>query len=144
MSSSPRDRGRNEATIRAVERVYDTAWNVGDARFLVAIFAQEAVVVNPLGEMASGRAEIERVIGEFLSGPARGSKHTSVVSRVQFVTDDVAVVDGEATLEWLAGPNGATAQPLVHRFTDVLIKKHGTWFIAHVRAYVLMTALSGH
>jgi uncharacterized protein (TIGR02246 family) len=134
MSSSPRDRGRNEATIRAVERVYDTAWNVGDVRSLVAIFAQEAVVVNPLGEMASGRAEIERVIGEFLS----------VVSRVQFVTDDVAVVDGEATLEWLAGPNGATAQPLVHRFTDVLIKKHGTWFIAHVRAYVLMTALSGH
>ena len=139
-TSTPEDHARDEAAIRALEAAYDASWNAGDVRSLVAAFAPEAVVVNPLGQVARGQAEIERVMHAFLSGPARGSTHNSTVFRVEFVTDDVAVVDGEATLERLAGPDGAPSPPLVHRFTDVVVRQDDAWLLAQVRAYVLMPA----
>lgn len=128
----------DETAIRTLEKAYDDAWSAGDIRALVASFSPEAVVVNPFGEIARGRAQIEHVLREFLDGPARGSRHTSIVSKVEFVTDNVAIVDGEATLDGLPS-SGEPKPPLVHRFTDILVKRDGTWFITQVRAYVFMT-----
>ena len=136
-TAGPRDRARDEAAVRGVERAYDAAWNSGDITALVALFATDAVLMNPRGEIARGRAEIERVMRRFLGGAARKSSHTSVVSDVHLLTDDVAIVDGEATLEGLVGPDGASCPPLVHQFTDVIARTDGTWSIAHVRAYVV-------
>ncbi len=141
---SPSNSGRDEAAIRALEAAYDAAWDAGDVDGLVACFAPDAVVVNPLGEVAHGRGGIGQALGAFLAGPARGSRHTSALGRVTFVTDDVAVVDGEATLTGLAALAGGIAPPLTHRFTDVVVKRDGAWLLAHVRAYVLMAAPPDH
>ena len=54
------------------------------------------------------------------------------------MTDDVALADGEAVIEGLRDQSGAVIPPVVHRFTDVMIKRDGRWHIAQVRAYVLM------
>ena len=127
------DQAGDEAAVRALEAAYDTAWQGGDIEALVACLAEDAVVINPHGTIAKGRPEIRRVLGEFLSGPARGSRHPSVVSRVEFVTEDVAIVDGETTLDDPAAPSLSTASSLTHRFTDVAVRKNGAWAIAHVR-----------
>jgi uncharacterized protein (TIGR02246 family) len=132
-------RERDDAAIRAVEEAYDTAWSAGDASALAALFSADAVVVNPLGKVARGRTDIQRVLGEFLRGPARGSRHSSMVTAVQFVTENVAVVDGEARLE--RARCEAPQPSVVHRFTDVLVKQGGTWLIAQVRGYVFTTAI---
>jgi hypothetical protein len=59
-------------------------------------------------------------------------RHTSRAVRVSFVSPDVAVVDGEASV------NGAAALgSLNHRFTDILVRQDKCWKIAHVRAYDL-------
>jgi hypothetical protein len=55
-----------------------------------------------------------------------------MVASVRFVVDDVAIVDGEATLAGLPD----SSAPFVHQFTDVVIGVDGDWAIAHVRAYV--------
>ena len=57
---------------------------------------------------------------------------------MRFVSDDVALADGEAVIEGLRGPDGGVMPPLVHRFTDVLVRQDGSWRIAQVRAYVFM------
>ena len=119
--------------VLAVEAAYDAAWSAGDEEALARCFAHDAVLVNPHGEVAVGIAVIRERLGAFLRGAARGSRHASRAARVSFVTADVAVVDGEARLE-LAAPAGA----LVHRFTDVLVRRDGRWLIAHVRAYGLV------
>jgi len=131
MAQSSPDRARDDAAIRAVEAAYDLAWDNGDIVALVACLTEDAVVVNPRGELARGHAEIMSVLGEFLNGPAKGSKHQSVVSRVDFITEDVAIVDGEARIENIARYDGT----LVHHFTDVMVRRNGGWVIAHVRAY---------
>ena len=137
-AAGPRRHARDEAAIRGLEQAYDTAWNAGDLRALVSLFANDAVLINPRGQIARGRAEIEQVMRRFLGGSARESTHTTVVAEVNFLTDDVALVDGEATLEGVTGPDGESEPPLLHRFTDVMIRAEGIWSIAHVRAYVFM------
>jgi uncharacterized protein (TIGR02246 family) len=131
-SSSP---AADEAAVRAVEAAYDAAWQAGDLDGLLACLSEDAVLINPRGEMARGHTEIRRELESVLRGPAAGSKHTSVISGVEFLTPDVAIVDGEARIE---GP--AQEQPeqprytLAHRFTDILVRKDQAWAIEHIRA----------
>lgn len=126
-----------EAAVLAVEAAYDRAWQAGDLDALIACVAEDAVLVSPRGELARGRAEIRRLLGAFLSGPARGTTHTTRIERVGFVTEDVAIVDGSAEIASSDG-SGSPQATIVHRFTDVLRRDDGRWAIAHVRAYVLL------
>ena len=101
---------------------------------MVAAFTPEAVIINPLGQPARGRAEIERVLGVFLEGPA--AYEHSVAGGVRDAGTSPSSMG--KPLERAAGPEGALTPLLVHRFTDVAVKQDGTWLLAHVRAYVLM------
>lgn len=121
-----------ETEVRLLETAYDEAWRAGDVPALVACFTPDAVIVSPRGEVARGHDDIGRLLGDFLATEASESGHHSEVVRVEFVTHDVAVVDGEARLTTLTHGSG---EPLVHGFTDVLVRDHGRWAIAHVRAY---------
>jgi len=94
----------------------------------------DAMVVNPRGEVARGKAEIKAHLGAFLKGPAHGSIHKSRIIRIEFLTPDDAVVDGEDSI---STPGLPEARPLTHRFTDIFVNDQGTWRIAHVRAYFL-------
>jgi uncharacterized protein (TIGR02246 family) len=133
MAAGESNRERDEAHVHHVEETYDRAWREGDVDALVACFTEDAVLMNPRGEVARGRDEIRRALGDFLAGPAKGSKHSSEVVRLEFITDDVAIVDGEATVEDVALDDERST--VRHRFTDVLVRQGETWFIAHVRAY---------
>ena len=67
----------------------------GDVARLLACLTDDAVLVNPRGETARGHTEIKRELGALLDGRGRGSKHVSSISRVAFVTPDVAVAIDE-------------------------------------------------
>lgn len=123
---------RDEEAIRKVEAAYDQAWRNGDVENVVACLTKDALLVNPRGEVASGHDEIRNLLSEFLSGPAKGSKHTSRITRIVFITNDVAVVDGEAVIE---GMDSVESSTLTHRFTDILVRTEGGWLISQVRAY---------
>ena len=121
-----------EVLVRAVEDTYDRAWCDGDLDALLECFSRDAVLVNPRGEVTVGYDAIQLALLAFLAGEAKGSRHHSRIDRVTFVREDVAVVDGEATLT-LQGPGGNFNHP----FTDVIVRNgEGRWVIQHVRAYV--------
>lgn len=125
---------RDEEGVREVERAYDRAWAAADVDGLVGFFTQDAVVVNPRGEVARGVAQIRDALAGFLGGPARGSLHVGRILRIEFVTEDIAVVDGEATIHVPGSPSETS---ITHLFTDVLARSRGAWRIAHVRAYAV-------
>lgn len=123
----------NEEAVLKVEAAYDQAWQVGDVEGIVACLTKNAVLISPRGEVACGHQEIRNLIGDFLGGPAKGSTHTGRIIRVNFVTDDVAVLDGEALIE---GVEFADVSSLAHHmFTDILVRSGDVWFIAQIRAY---------
>jgi uncharacterized protein (TIGR02246 family) len=134
---TPNDRASDEAAIRAIESAYDSAWNAGDITSILQLCTEDVVVIDPSGGTSVGRDGMERSLASLFSGVGKGSTHTSEIMGVHFVTDDVALVDGEAFIEGFKTADGGTA-PLRHRFTDVVVNgKHG-WLIAQVRAYVFM------
>ncbi len=134
----PDRRSLDEAAICALEAAYDAAWNAADLQALTAPFTPDATIIDPFGGVSSGRAEIERLLWTLLAGAGRGSTHAGEIRDVRFVTDDVALADGEAVIEGLRKPDGSSMPPIVHRFTDILVRGDGGWRIAQVRAYVLM------
>jgi uncharacterized protein (TIGR02246 family) len=127
------DHPDDDAAIRAIEEAYDAAWSRGDAAALVSSFAPDAVVVNPRGQVADGKAAFEQIMAGLFASAFRGSTHTGRITRIRYPTDDVAIVDGEATLR---GPELA----VVHPFTDLLVRRDGRWWICDVRAYGFLPA----
>lgn len=132
------ERSRAEATIRAAEAAYDRAWDAGDVDALVRPFVAEATLIDPFGNVVTGGEGIRRSLGGLLAGRARGSTHAGTILGVRFVTQDVALADGEAVIEGLTGPGGEALPALTHRFTDVFVLRDGSWRISQIRAYVLM------
>lgn len=128
-----------EAAVREVEAAYDRAWRAGDVGALTSCLTEDVVVVTPRDEVVVGREDVETFFTAFLDGPARESEHTSRISRVSFITDDVAIVDGEAVIEGLQEGEFGAAR-VAHRFTDVLRRRGDGWAIAHVRAYAMSTS----
>lgn len=136
MGTSPAEldeRSRMEAEIRAVEKAYDEAWQAADIERLLLCLEADAVLVNPYGERSRGQVEIRQELTRVLHGVARGSLHTSLISSIELITPDVAIVDGEASVRILGEPEGSTV--LHHSFTDLLVRRDGRWLIAHIRAY---------
>ncbi len=131
-------RADDEAAIRSLEAAYDAAWNAADLPALTAPFTPDAMIVDPFGGVSFGRAAIARLLAPLLAGSGRGSTHASTIHGVSFVSDDVALADGEAVIEGLHDAEGNVMPTVVHRFTDVLVAQGGGWRIAQVRAYVFM------
>jgi uncharacterized protein (TIGR02246 family) len=121
------------AEVRAVEAAYDDAWSAGDLDHILNCLAADVVMMNPRGEVAVGKDQARTVLSAFLSGEAQGTEHRSNINRVSFLGEDVAVVDGVATIT-----RGAGTVLVRHPFTDVLARSSDGWRIAHVRAYTLM------
>jgi uncharacterized protein (TIGR02246 family) len=124
----------DEAAVRAVEAEYDRAWNTADILSIMRLVTDDVVVTNPSGETSVGREAMRRSLVALFEGAAKGSVHTSDILSVYFVTDDVALVDGAATIDGF----GASGSPLKHYYTDVLLQHDDGWRIAQVRAYTFM------
>ncbi len=123
----------DEGDVLALERAYDEAWTAGDPARLLSCFAPDAVIITPYGDVLSGLPAISEGLRAVMAQPSR-TTHASRINAVHFVTADVAVVDGRAVLD--GGEQASTdEQPLLHSFTDVVVKRDGVWLIAHVRAY---------
>ncbi|MCW4040090.1 MAG: SgcJ/EcaC family oxidoreductase [Candidatus Bathyarchaeota archaeon] len=136
MFETPINRLNDEAAIRKLGEAYDVAWNRGDVQALISSFTPDAIVVNPRGEVTTGKMEFKQSISNLLSGSFKRSTHKSKILRIHFLKNDVAVVDGEATLTLLKPLEGNSK--LTHHYTDVMIKEGNRWLIADTRAYVFM------
>jgi uncharacterized protein (TIGR02246 family) len=125
------DRQLDEAGIRNTEAAYDVAWRQGDIEGILVCFTEDALLISPRGDVAKGKDQLRSLFSSFLQHEARDTKHTSRISRISFVTDDVAVVDGEAFIEGSVSLSDAVKQ---HSFTDILVRTEKGWLISQIRA----------
>lgn len=126
------NRQLSEEIIRKTEASYDQAWKHGDIEGIMSCFTDDAILISPRGDVAIGAEKIRNLLFNFLESEAQNTIHTSRINRISFVTDDVAVVDGEAFIE---GTKNLSDLVKHHNFTDILVRKGETWLIAHIRAY---------
>ncbi|HSC52817.1 MAG TPA: SgcJ/EcaC family oxidoreductase [Phnomibacter sp.] len=124
----------DEQLIRKTEASYDSAWQQGNIEGLLACFTDDAILISPRGDEAFGKDQIRDLFTGFLSHEARNTKHTSSITRISFISNDVAIVDGEAFID---GKENLSTAVKHHRFVDVLIRKGDIWLIAQIRAFAI-------
>ena len=120
--------------VRETEAAYDQAWQQGDIEGIMVCFTDDAVLISPRGDVAIGKEEVRNLLSKFIGGEAKGTKHTSRITRISYVTENVAVVDGEAFIE---GSESLSNSVKHHRFTDILVRSENVWRISHIRAHAI-------
>lgn len=115
----------------AVKKTIDTfvaAWNKHDSQAMAAVWAEDGDLINPFGEVAKGRAEVERVLQKEHTGPMKDTSFAAAVDAIRFVKPDVAVVDWKTSLDRMRSPDGALLGTHVQRVTVVLKQDKGKWW----------------
>jgi uncharacterized protein (TIGR02246 family) len=85
--------GKDDAAVMKVHDDLAASWNKNDYKAMAALFADDASLINPLGRIAKGRAQIEKLYADEQTGPFKGSHFSSdCTSGVQFAKPDVAIV----------------------------------------------------
>jgi uncharacterized protein (TIGR02246 family) len=110
------------------------AWNTADAEMWANEYGPHGELVNILGGIMSNRVAIRDRHAEILAGPFKGSHFESTVRRIQFLGEDVAIVDTDIRVtQFHALPPGAVATSpgvLLTRMKHVYQRHEGVWRIA--------------
>ena len=116
----------DEATIRKAVESYVAAFNQGDAKALAAMWSPEAVYTNPLsGEQVVGREAIEKQFAGIFAA-TQGAKLEAKTDSIAFVSPNVAVEQGTATV---IRPDQA---PEESEYTAVYVQREGQWLLDRV------------
>jgi uncharacterized protein (TIGR02246 family) len=126
------DQAAEEAAIR--QNILDgiPAWDKGDANAYAARYTPDADQIIVGRRTSTGRTEIERAVGEELSGPYRGTTLTIDRISIRFLGPDTAIVDLRGQL---AGVQSGAAPTLPLEGVIVSVKHEGKWAIAGHRVW---------
>ena len=109
------------------------AWTAKDAAAYAAVYSEDVVFIGPSSGILSGRDAVRQQHAFLFSGPFAGSTQTITVTRVQFLTGTIAIVDQNVALTGYAFLPGALrpTEPGVVRTVVrwVIEKRGGTWEI---------------
>jgi uncharacterized protein (TIGR02246 family) len=118
-----------EKPIRDLVDAFAKAYSAPDLKALATYFTDEANVIDSAGETTRGKPAImDMYASSFEENPRLHLE--SKVQEIQFVTADVARVEGQTRLSTDAGD--ATE---FTRVSSLLVKRDGKWLVAEIREY---------
>ncbi|MEX2168965.1 MAG: SgcJ/EcaC family oxidoreductase [Pirellulales bacterium] len=116
----------DEAAIRASVEKYVESYNRRDSKSMAAMWSPEAVYTNPqTGEGIVGQEAIAKQFDYEFAG-AEDAKLVVVVDSIEFVSPNVAIEKGSATVSYSEFPPEETTYTVVH------VKREGKWLIDRV------------
>lgn len=128
---SPRD----EESIQHRNQEFAAAWNRHDTHAMSVIFAEDGDLINPFGQQAQSRAEIEKLVTGEHAGPLKTSQLSMKQERVRLLAPDVAVVDSSYAITGAKSPSGKEVSIQGH-LTQVFRKQGETWSVVAARPMV--------
>ena len=114
------------AVLAVIQAVY-TAWEANDADEFVAVYLDDATVVQP-GVFKKNRQEIRTTMAAGFGGPLKGSRVIDTPQDVRFVNDETAIVVSEGGILF-PGETTCPSDRLV-RATWVVTQRDGHWLVA--------------
>lgn len=119
----------DEAEIRAVAMRQGETWSRHDAKAYAALFADDCDVINVLGWLWKGRAELERKLTAAFAYVFRDSQLTITEVQVRFLSPAIALAHARWTMTGAKTPPGVP-EPRMGIQTLVFTKTTGQWLIA--------------
>jgi len=125
---------KDQAAIKDVVNGLAKAFNNADPKAAAAFFAQDAVLIDPMGNKAVGRDDAEQLLGQNLNGFLKDSNTTFTNIEVKMVKPDVAYLDMDHQVTKTKAVEGQAgkAPPRIH-VTSLLVKQGGKWLIEEAR-----------
>jgi uncharacterized protein (TIGR02246 family) len=108
------------------------AFNKGDARAVAAFWMPDAEYTDQVGHQTRGRDAIQKLY-EKVFAARKGAKLNIIPMSVKQVTPDVMLEEGINEVTPADGGPGTAA-----RFTAVLVKKDGEWYLESVQESVVV------
>jgi len=121
------DKSDKEDPARTRRAGFITAFNKGDAKALAAFWTPNASYIDQLGREYKGRGAIQKQY-EKVFAARKGAKLTIQVTSRTDVSPEVALQDGITEVTPADGGPSTSA-----RFSAVLVKKDGEWYLQSVR-----------
>ena len=123
------DKEAQSAANAMVQRFADS-WNHADGIAYGENYWPEAELVNPSGEIVSGKAAIVQEHVDLWAGPFKGSQVAGQVRRVQMLGANYMIVDFDVQLSgFVKAPPGAPLGTAVlnSHLKHVMEKRNGAW-----------------
>ena len=125
------DTAADEEAIRELDARWAEAWNNRDTETIVAMYAEDADGIDPMGQTISGReAILEHMTEEFENTP-EGASAESELTYLRFIRPNIAIADGTWAVSGL--PEGVPAEGL---YTVVFVKQDGEWRVVAGRSRI--------
>jgi uncharacterized protein (TIGR02246 family) len=133
LPADPQERKAQEQEQPAKDRraQFIAAFNKGDAKAVASFWTPDATYVDQVGHEYKGRTAIEQLY-EKVFAARKGGKLAIHVTSAKQVSPDVALEDGITEVTPSEGGPGTAA-----RFTAVLVKKDGEWYLQSVHDSVV-------
>jgi len=126
-----------DAGILKASQAFFAAWNQHDSKAMASFWAEDATLINPMGQMGHGKAEIEKLFADEQSTVFKASTATLVGMKItRSLGSNMAFCDGDVTVDGAMGPDG-TAMPQMKVHMAGIMKKQGSaWVYLDARPYM--------
>lgn len=129
--SQPRTSARattpDEKPIRDLIAAFTKAYNAGDAKAIASMFTVGGEAADEKGNVARGRAEIERIFAAVFQEHPQ-AKITIKVDSIRFLGPTVAIEEGVSTVVRTPGEPGESG-----RYSVTYVVQDGKWLMAAAR-----------
>ncbi len=126
-----------EKKIEPLRKQFEAGWNKHDAKALSAVFTDDAVVINPMGRVARGSSEIQKLFQDEHGGMMKGTNLTAKITDVREIAPGVLFVDQRMSISGINDPSGRMpANQEVHA-SMVISQKGGAWKVHEARAFAV-------
>jgi uncharacterized protein (TIGR02246 family) len=132
LAAAPAD---SKAVAQEVFDRFGPAFEKRDAKALAALFTEDGRMMNPMGQAAKGRPEIERLVVADLEHLPQGAVRRFTVNDAREVGTDLLWVDATQKLTGVKGVDGR----ILH-VVALLAQKDGQWSVVELRSYNLTMA----
>jgi uncharacterized protein (TIGR02246 family) len=139
-TSSAAFAGGAEDAILKVHEEFAANWDKDDYKAMASMFADDADLINPLGRVAKGKAEIEALYKDEHSTTFKGSHFASdCKAGVRVLKPDVAVVTCAFEITDAKLPDGKPMPSLKGLYTATMVKSKAKWRVVVGRPMIPFT-----
>jgi uncharacterized protein (TIGR02246 family) len=125
----------DQAIARTAEAFFG-AWNRHDVEAMVTFWADNATLINPMGRLAHGKADIEKLLTDEQTTVFKGSTAKVVELKVtRSLGSNLAFCDGEMTVDGAQGPDGSAVPQMKIHLAVIMERKGDRWMLAEARPY---------
>lgn len=126
----------DKAAIERLSNEFVAAWNAHDPKKMAAVWTEDGDLINPFGQGAHGRADLEKFFEKEQSTAMKGTTYKLESISVRELDPNVATADWDSVVTGMVDASGKAMPPFKHHVFAVYVKKGGHWHTAAARAFV--------